>query len=98
MIRKITLASFLILFIGLNVSAQEHSVARLWNEAILEGVRNDFARPTVHARNLFHSSSMMYDLWAVYDQNAETYFLGNTIRGFEFSSEKKPFAIASINR
>jgi hypothetical protein len=42
------------------------SVSRLWNEVVLEAIRNDFARPTVHARNLFHISSAMYDAWSVY--------------------------------
>ena len=60
----------------------QHSVAREWNEALLEAIRNDFARPTVHARNLFHTSVLMYDAWAVYDETAETYFLGKDINGF----------------
>ena len=34
------------------VSATE-SVARQWNELLLESIRNDFARPTVHARIFF---------------------------------------------
>ena len=51
----------------------EHSVARLWNEQLLEAIRNDLARPTVHARNLFHVSAAMYDAWAAYDQRASTY-------------------------
>ena len=59
-----------------------HSVARLWNEALLEAIRNDFARPTVHARNLFHTSIAMYDCWATYDQTATTFLLGKTVRGF----------------
>ena len=64
-------------------SAQtNHSVARQWNEVLLEAIRNDFARPTVHARNLFHSSMMMYDIWATYDERATTYFLGQTVDGF----------------
>ncbi|HVS13615.1 MAG TPA: vanadium-dependent haloperoxidase [Thermoanaerobaculia bacterium] len=58
-------------------SAQEpspsHSVARLWNEELLEAIRNDFARPTAHARNLFHISAAVYDAWAAYDQIASTY-------------------------
>jgi len=65
------------------------SIAREWNEEILNAIRNDFARPTVHARNLFHSSVLMYDAWAVFDANAETFFLGkqwgdynNTFTGF----------------
>ena len=42
------------------------SVARRWNEVLLQSIRNDFARPTVHARNLFHVSAAMYDAWASY--------------------------------
>ncbi|MEM6319222.1 MAG: DUF6851 domain-containing protein [Bacteroidota bacterium] len=64
------------------IQAQEHSVARQWNEALLHAIRNDFARPTVHARNLFHSSMMMYDIWAAYDDRAEPFFLGKTVDGF----------------
>lgn len=58
------------------------SVARLWNEALLEAIRSDFARPTVHARNLFHTSIVAYDIWAVLDEEAETYFLGKTVADF----------------
>jgi len=64
-----------------NLHAQ-HSVARMWNEAVLVGIRNDLARPTVHARNLFHTSVAMYDAWAAYDNIAETYLLGKTVHGF----------------
>ncbi|RDK84659.1 T9SS type A sorting domain-containing protein [Marinirhabdus gelatinilytica] len=60
------------------------SVARHWNEEVLHAIRNDFARPTVHARNLFHTSAAMYDAWAVFDTEAAPYFLGNTIEGFTF--------------
>ncbi|MEN3324474.1 FG-GAP-like repeat-containing protein [Mariniflexile soesokkakense] len=58
------------------------SVARLWNEVLLNAIRKDFARPTVHARNLFHTSIVMYDAWAVYDENAKPYLLGNTVHQF----------------
>ena len=37
----------------------DHSIARIWNEVLLDGIRNDFARPTVHSRNLFHVSALM---------------------------------------
>jgi hypothetical protein len=50
-----------------------HSVAREWNELLLTSIRNDFARPTIHARNLFHTSVAMYDAWAAYDATASTY-------------------------
>jgi len=55
------------------------SVARRWNEVLLNAIRNDYARPTVHARNLFHISSAMYDAWAVYSDEAEPFLLGNSI-------------------
>ncbi len=64
------------------IGSAQHSVARQWNEVLLHAIRNDFARPTVHARNLFHTSVMMYDAWAAFDDKAETYFLGKTIAGF----------------
>jgi hypothetical protein len=55
------------------VLAQEApSVARLWNERTLAAIRLDFARPTVHARTLFHVSVAMYDAWAAYDEVAST--------------------------
>ena len=59
----------------LYVSSQ-HSIAREWNELLLESIRNDFARPTMHARNLYHSSVLMYDLWAAFDAVSIPFFLG----------------------
>ena len=59
-----------------------HSIARIWNEELLDGIRNDLARPTVHSRNLFHTSALMYDGWAVFDDVADTYLLGKTVHGF----------------
>ncbi len=44
-----------------------HSVARQWNEVLLHSIRNDFARPTIHARNLYHISAGMWDAWSAYD-------------------------------
>jgi hypothetical protein len=58
------------------------SVARIWNEVLLDGIRSDYARPTVHARNLWHSSAAMYDAWAAYDDTASTWLLGKTQAGF----------------
>jgi len=58
------------------------SVARNWMDLLLESIRNDFARPTVHARNLFHSSILMYDCWAAYQNVSSPYFLNNTLNNF----------------
>lgn len=55
-----------------------HSAARVWNEALLFAIRNDFAKPISHARNLFHASAAMYDAWAIYNPQASPYFLGKT--------------------
>lgn len=61
----------------------QHSVARKWNEVLLDGIRGDFARPTIHARNLFHISMAMYDIWAIYDEQAEPFLMGKTIRFYD---------------
>ena len=60
----------------------QHSIARQWNEQLLQAIRMDLARPTVHARNLFHTSLLMYDAWAIFDNTAKTVFLGNTLGNF----------------
>jgi len=51
------------------------SVARLWDEAILDAIRRDTPRPTVHARNLYHMSAAMWDAWAAYDPVADGVFV-----------------------
>ena len=51
------------------------TVAREWTEALLFAIRRDLARPTVHARNLYHLSAAMYDAWALHDERAATAFL-----------------------
>lgn len=61
------------LLIGTSSMAMAQSAARQWNDELLEAIRHDFARPTVHARNLFHTSVAMWDGWAAYDRTARTY-------------------------
>jgi hypothetical protein len=51
------------------------SVARVWDEALLDAVRRDLPAPTTHARNLFHVSAAMWDAWAAYDPTADGYFV-----------------------
>lgn len=72
----------LLCLLGAFQSMAQHSVARKWNEALLYAIRNDLARPTVHARTLWYTSMIMYDVWAVFDPLAETYLLGKTVDGF----------------
>ncbi len=62
------------------------NIARKWNEILLESIRLDLARPTVHARNLFHTSIAMWDAYSVYyDNSACPYLLGSTLDGFTSS-------------
>ncbi|GAC1315074.1 MAG: hypothetical protein NVSMB2_05740 [Chloroflexota bacterium] len=56
-------------------SHPDWSVARRWDEATLDAVRRALPAPTVHARNLFHTSVAMWDAWAVYDPSATGYFM-----------------------
>ena len=79
--------SLLILLGTLPTAQAQHSVARMWNDVLLDAIRVDFARPTVHARNLFHISAAMYDAWAVFDETAGPYFLGKTVRQFPCAFE-----------
>jgi uncharacterized protein DUF6851/vanadium-dependent haloperoxidase-like protein len=57
-----------------------HSVARVWDEALLDAIRRDTPAPTVHARNLFHTSAAMWDAWAAYDPGAEGYFVNEKLQ------------------
>jgi hypothetical protein len=69
-------------FAPMTLDDRDPSVARIWNEVLLQGIRNDLARPTVHARNLWHVSAAMYDAWAAYDDRASTWLLGKTQNGY----------------
>ena len=72
---------FLALFTlpGTSVSAQtaDHSVAKDWNEQLLDAIRNDFARPVVHARNLYHVSAAMYDCWSLINRRGTPALIGD---------------------
>lgn len=80
---RLTLFLALVFTFGQSYAQSQHSVARRWNEIVLEAISGDLARPTVHARNLFHTSIAMYDAWAVYDGTADTYLLGKNVHGFK---------------
>ncbi len=79
--------TFFLSFIAFVCTAQQQSVARQWNEQLIQSIRKDLARPTVHARNLFHISAAAYDAWAILDPIADPYFVGNTVGGINI-----PFA------
>jgi hypothetical protein len=57
------------------VDHPDWSVARRWNETLLEAIRRDLPAPTVHSRNLYHTSAAMWDAWAAYDREAMGVFV-----------------------
>jgi hypothetical protein len=75
------------------VNPRPPSIARIWNEALLSAIRIDRARPPVQARNLFHTSAAMYDIWAAYEGTADTYLFGHP--GCEFAGDLPPDREAS---
>lgn len=77
-----TLEDFPLLSNDTAADTRRPSVARLWNEVLLTSIRNDLARPTVHARNLFHVAAAAYDAWSVFEEGASTYLLGKEVAGF----------------
>ncbi|NNF01886.1 MAG: hypothetical protein HKN22_04310, partial [Bacteroidia bacterium] len=79
-LRKLLIFSVLFLsFSSVNFdSSAQHTSARIWNDVLLDAIRNDFARPTVHARNLYHTSLVMYDAWAAYGGKGNYMMLGDT--------------------
>ncbi len=54
-------------------AARTPSVARIWDERILDAIRADTPHPPAQARNLFSLSVCMYDAWAAYDSTAVGY-------------------------
>lgn len=75
------------------------SVARKWNELAMESIRNDFARPPVHARNLFHTSAAMHDAWALYDDRTLGFLVDydlSTSNAVEAQEEAMSFAAYRI--
>ncbi len=55
------------------------SIARRWDEQILDAIRRDTPRPGVHARNLYHLSAAMWDAWAAYDSTARGAFVNERL-------------------
>lgn len=56
--------------VTVDVDVEESSVARLWNEFMLDAIRKDFPDPTKHGRNLYHVSAAMWDAFWAYENEA----------------------------
>ena len=57
-----------------SVENPDWSVARRWDEALLDAIRRALPNPPLHARNLYHLSAAMWDAWAAYDPTARGVF------------------------
>ena len=66
-----------------------HSVARVWNEALLHSIERDTPAPTVHARNLFHVSGAMWDAWAAYDSQADGWLVREKLEADDVQSARE---------
>lgn len=75
--------TLILILVSSEVNSQK-TIAREWNDALLEAIRGDFARPTVHARNLFHSSALLYDIWALFEDGPQPVFFGKKYGDFQF--------------
>ena len=61
------------------VASKGSTVPHLWIEANLDAIRRDFPAPTVHSRNLWHLSAVMWDAWALHTPGATPYFGGESV-------------------
>ena len=71
------------------LASADESVARIWDEQLLHAISIDTARPTVHARNLFHMSAAMYDAWAAYDTIATQYLHQEKVTAGDVESARR---------
>ncbi len=65
------------------VSKPEETVVKKAMSTLLEVIKNEEGRPTVHARNMFHASLAMYDVWCIYTKKAEPFLLTKTLKDYE---------------
>lgn len=80
--KKVLLLFILFSITNFNLRSQQLSVAHQWVSDLLFCIKNDFARPPIHARNLHHLSIVMHDAFAVYQPGSKTILLNNQWHGF----------------
>jgi hypothetical protein len=71
------------------VDLEGRSVARVWDEVLLDAIRRDVPAPTVHARNLFHTSAAMWDAWAAYDADADGYLVREKLESEDPATDRE---------
>ena len=77
--------------------SNETTVVREWNETLLHAIRNDLARPTIHARNLHHWSMACYDAWAAYDSVATPFLVDVELPYIEDDASRRWAQETAIN-
>jgi hypothetical protein len=55
---------------------------------LLDAIRRALPAPTIHARNLFHTSAAMWDAWAAYDPHAAGYFVAEKHRASDVTAAR----------
>ena len=83
LLRLASLCAFWGVALSHGTGVQAQHMARDWNEVLLESIRADLARPTVHARNLHHWSLACYDAWAAYDSVAAPFLVNVNLPAIE---------------
>src|SRR5438477_7698311 len=68
------------------------SIARRWDEALLDAIRRSLPNPPVHARNLFHLSVAMWDAWAAYDATATGYLIKEKVHAADVPAARNEAA------
>ena len=64
------------------------SIARRWNEQLLNAIRRALPNPPVHARNLFHLSVAMWDAWAAYNPVASGYLFREKLTAVDIDAAR----------
>lgn len=83
LLRVASLCAFWGVALSHGTGVQAQNMVRDWNEVLLESIRADLARPTVHARNLHHWSLACYDAWAAYDSTAAPFLVNVNLPAIE---------------
>src|SRR3970040_1671466 len=66
----------------------EWSVARRWDEALLDAIRRALPAPTIHARNLFHASAAMCGALGAYDPRASGYVVNEKLTASDVAAAR----------
>ena len=74
------------------------SVARRWDESLLNAIRRALPNPPVHARNLYHMSVAMWDAWAAYDSTASGVFVRDKVEAADVLAARNEAISYAANR